>query len=127
LRLSALEPPKTSEEEESMLRTLADQLHFVRAVQAVDTTGVEPLRALRDETFEAEAEVERDISTQCEEAMGKEEVLGKFYKRIRRKTDMEVADGERDVVPDWNPVEIAERRVGKFFVVERKKEENDGG
>jgi hypothetical protein len=40
---------------------------------------------------------------------------------------MEVADGERDVVPDWNPVEIAERRVGKFFVVERKKEENDGG
>ena len=99
----------------------------MRAVQAVDTSGVEPLRALRDETSEAEREVERDITTRCEEAMEKEEVLGKFYKRVRRKRDLEAVDGERDVVQDWNPVENAERRVGKFFVVERKEEQNEGG
>jgi Asp-tRNA(Asn)/Glu-tRNA(Gln) amidotransferase C subunit len=126
LRLSALEPPKTAAEEESMLRTLADQLHFVRAVQAVDTDGVEPLRALRDETTEAESEIEQEITRQSEEAFGKEEVLGKFYKRIRRKRDVEVVDGERNVVGDWDPVEMAETRLGKFFVVEKGKTEDSG-
>lgn len=33
-----------------MLATLSSQLHFVRAIQEVDTSGVAPLRAIRDET-----------------------------------------------------------------------------
>jgi glutamyl-tRNA amidotransferase complex subunit Gta3 len=104
-----------------MLRTLADQLYFVRAVQAVDTTGVEPLRALRDETKEAEQEGEERIERGCNEALAKEEIVGKFYKRIRRKAG-EV--GERDVETmedEWRPLDAAERRVGKYFVVDKGK------
>ncbi|RYC53837.1 hypothetical protein CHU98_g12375, partial [Xylaria longipes] len=50
LRLSALPLPQTPEEESQMLSTLSSQLHFVRAIQGVDTAGVSPLRVIRDET-----------------------------------------------------------------------------
>lgn len=33
-----------------MLATLSSQLRFVRAIQSVDTSGVAPLRVIRDET-----------------------------------------------------------------------------
>ena len=56
LRLSALPPPETPEQEQKMLDTLAAQLHFVGKIQEVDTTGVKPLRAIRDETMAAEKE-----------------------------------------------------------------------
>ncbi|KIW41294.1 aspartyl/glutamyl-tRNA(Asn/Gln) amidotransferase, C subunit [Exophiala oligosperma] len=56
LRLSALPLPKTEQEESSMLDTLRQQVHFVKEIQKVDTTGVEPLVALRDETAEARSE-----------------------------------------------------------------------
>src|ERR1700753_1108709 len=58
LRLSALPPPKNKEEEARMLQILASQLHFVKEIQKVDTTGVEPLRSLRDETPTGEMEAE---------------------------------------------------------------------
>ena len=60
LRLSALPPPKDEAEEAKMLSTLSSQLHFVKDIQSVDTTGVEPLRSLRDETAEGEKEVAGD-------------------------------------------------------------------
>ncbi|KAK8078152.1 hypothetical protein PG996_004322 [Apiospora saccharicola] len=50
LRLSALPPPATPEEEDALLTTLRTQLHFVRSIQGVDTAGVAPLAAIRDET-----------------------------------------------------------------------------
>ncbi|GAP89020.1 putative a-agglutinin core protein AGA1 [Rosellinia necatrix] len=50
LRLSALPQPRSPAEESRMLSTLGAQLGFVRAVRAVDTAGVAPLRAVRDET-----------------------------------------------------------------------------
>lgn len=53
LRLSALPSPKTQHEENKMLQTLRSQVHFVKQVQSVDTTGVEPLVCIRDETSEA--------------------------------------------------------------------------
>jgi hypothetical protein len=102
-----------------MLRTLADQLYFVRAVQAVNMTGVEPLRALRDETAEAEREGEERILKGCLEAEGKEEVVGKFYKRLRRRKEEVERDDE--TMEDWRPLEAAERRVGKYFVVDKGK------
>src|SRR4051812_44154241 len=63
LRLSALPQPSSPSVEASMIATLESQLHFVRAIQQVDTTGVEPLRSIRDETAaglrEASITVER--------------------------------------------------------------------
>ncbi|TGJ86783.1 hypothetical protein E0Z10_g1944 [Xylaria hypoxylon] len=50
LRLSALPLPRTPDEESQMLATLSSQLHFVRAIQVVDTTDIAPLRVIRDET-----------------------------------------------------------------------------
>ncbi len=56
LRLSALPPPKSPREEQAMLRHLRQQVHFVKEIQKVDTRGVEPLVAIRDETAEARRE-----------------------------------------------------------------------
>lgn len=50
LRLSSLPPPSTPQEESALLNTLHTQLHFVRAIQAVDTKGVAPLTSIRDES-----------------------------------------------------------------------------
>lgn len=43
LRLSGLPPPKSHREESNLLSALHDQLHFVRHVQSVHTSDVEPL------------------------------------------------------------------------------------
>ena len=51
--LSALPPPSpNSPEESSLLSSLRTHLHFVRHIQTIDTHGVEPLRAIRDESDE---------------------------------------------------------------------------
>ncbi|KAK5046030.1 hypothetical protein LTR84_008817 [Exophiala bonariae] len=50
LKLSALPAPSSPAEEASMLSTLRSQVHFVREIQKVDTSGVAPLVAIRDET-----------------------------------------------------------------------------
>ena len=63
LRLSALPPPATEAEEAKMLKDLESQLRFVRAIQAVDTNGVDPLVSIRDETKEAEKEDAIDLDT----------------------------------------------------------------
>ena len=52
LKLSALPPPKDAAEEQDMLNTLRQQIHFVKEIQKVDTTGIEPLVALRNETVD---------------------------------------------------------------------------
>ncbi|KAL9134867.1 MAG: hypothetical protein Q9175_003937, partial [Cornicularia normoerica] len=56
LRLSALPLPTSLAEESRMISDLQSQLQFVKAIQEVDTEGVEPLVALRDETEEGEKE-----------------------------------------------------------------------
>ncbi|RMX92399.1 hypothetical protein D0867_12223 [Hortaea werneckii] len=115
LRLSALPPPKSPEEEQSMLSTLSSQLHFVKDIQAVDTTGVEPLRSLRDETAQGEAQAELGVEA-LKEALEKESVRGKYHKRIRRNKD--VAEKK---TRDWDPLATAHKKVGRFFVVEGEK------
>ena len=65
-----------------MISDLQSQLEFVRAIQEVDTEGVEPLVALRDETEEGEKE--RMIG--LEEMRGeleKEEVVGMRGRIVR--------------------------------------------
>ena len=104
-----------------MLNTLSAQLHFVRQIQAVDTRGVEPLRAIRDET--AEADADREIGLESEgvrEALEREEVVGKHFKRIRRRDseDKQVRDRPSE---EWRPLEAAKKRRGRYFVVNSGK------
>ena len=116
LRLSALPPPKDEQEEAEMLATLESQLHFVKEIQKVDTTGVEPFSSLRDETEAGEQEAELDLAA-MKDALAQEEVRGNFHRRIRR-----VRDGKARQKPDWDVLGGAERKVGKFFVVEGGKD-----
>lgn len=116
LRLSALPLPKSQEEEDRMLSTLRDQLHFVGKVQQVDTTGVEPLKAIRDETAAAEQEQTITLET-LKDALAKEKVVGKHYKRIQRDiTPVDASD-----VENWDVLGSAERKLGRYFVVESER------
>jgi Asp-tRNA(Asn)/Glu-tRNA(Gln) amidotransferase C subunit len=116
LRLSALPPPETPEQEQMMLDTLAAQLHFVGKIQEVDTTGVEPLRAIRDETAAAEEEQTITMETLAD-AFNNEKTIGTHYKRIQRDTSpVDAKDAE-----SWDVLGSAERKAGKYFVVESER------
>jgi Asp-tRNA(Asn)/Glu-tRNA(Gln) amidotransferase C subunit len=116
LRLSALPPPKDEQEEAEMLKTLSSQLHFVKEIQKVDTTGVEPFRSLRDETEAGEKEAELGLDA-LKEALAQEDVRGKYHKRIRRRRAASQATAS------WDPLQTAQRKVGRYFVVEGGKEQ----
>lgn len=116
LRLSALPLPESPVEERKMLETLSAQLHFVGEIQQVDTEGVLPLRAIRDETATAEKEQEITLNT-LKDALAQEDVVGKHHKRIRRRTDyVEAQDAE-----NWDVLGSAKRKSGKYFVVESER------
>jgi Asp-tRNA(Asn)/Glu-tRNA(Gln) amidotransferase C subunit len=115
LKLSALPPPKDDTEEATMLKTLSSQLHFVKEIQKADTTGVEPLQSLRDETAEGEQSAELGLEA-LKEALAAEDVRGKFHPRIRRRRDrMELKKDE------WNVLGTAGKKTGRYFVVEGGK------
>ncbi|KAL1649665.1 hypothetical protein SLS61_006321 [Didymella pomorum] len=116
LRLSALPLPETPEQEQKMLDTLAAQLHFVGEIQRVDTTGVKPLRAVRDETKAAEKEQTIGLDT-LKEALANEKTIGKWHRRTQRDTTPVDA---RDV-EDWDILGSAEKKAGKYFVVESER------
>ncbi|KAI0402128.1 hypothetical protein F4802DRAFT_384981 [Xylaria palmicola] len=84
LRLSALPLPRTPDEERQMLATLSSQLHFVRAIQGVDTAGVAPLRAIRDETARGLREQTVALAD-LREALALEDVVGHARRRRRRQ------------------------------------------
>lgn len=115
LCLSALPQPASAEEEQSMLKTLESQIHFVKKMERVDTTGVKPLRNIRDESPAAVKEMTIGIE-QLKDAMAKERVIGR-----RRK--IQRVQGERDDRPDgstWdgNALGSASKTKGPYFVVE---------
>ncbi|KAJ4297733.1 hypothetical protein N0V90_005628 [Kalmusia sp. IMI 367209] len=116
LRLSALPVPNSQQEEEKMLSTLSSQLHFVGKIQQVVTTGVKPLRAIRDETAAAEQEQTVTLET-LKDALVKEKVIGKHYKRIQRDT----TPVDASHVESWDVLGSAQRRQGKYFVVESER------
>lgn len=99
-----------------MLDTLTAQLHFVGKIQEMDTTGVEPLRAIRDETQAAEAEQTITLETLAA-ALKKERVIGVHYKRIQRDT----TPVDAKEVEDWDVLSFAERKAGKYFVVDSER------
>ncbi|OAF59436.1 hypothetical protein VC83_03718 [Pseudogymnoascus destructans] len=133
LRLSALPQPKDAAEEESMIAMLESQLHFVREIQKVDTTGVEPLQAIREETKEALAERTIGLET-LEDALAQEEFKGKMkrprrrggepkeinYKEIERPRRLESEPQKMD--RQWKPLSTANRTAGEYFVVKNKKD-----
>ncbi|KAI1428042.1 hypothetical protein F5Y12DRAFT_104714 [Xylaria sp. FL1777] len=88
LRLSALPQPRTADEESQMLATLSSQLHFVRAIQGVDTTGVAPLRAIRDETAAGLREQTVGLA-ELREALEAEDVVGHARRPRRRLTQQQ--------------------------------------
>lgn len=99
-----------------MIKTLESQLHFVQAIQSVDTTGVEPLRSIRDETEEAEKENAVTLESMKEE-LAKEEVVG-HSRRIRRRKSL---TAETDEASDWDPLALASKKIGRYIVVETGK------
>lgn len=116
LRLSALPPPSSPEEEAQLLSTLRSQLHFVRSIQSIDTTGVKPLVSIRDETTQGVQEQTIGLAT-LREALAKEDVIG-HNKRPRRRRDQ--AGTKKDQisgVEDWDVLKGASEKVGKYFVV----------
>ncbi|EHK49032.1 hypothetical protein TRIATDRAFT_180264, partial [Trichoderma atroviride IMI 206040] len=114
LRLSALPLPKSPAEEQSMIETLQSQLQFARAVQRVDTSGVEPLRAIRDETEAATKENTIGLDD-LKDALAKEALVG-HYQRPRRVKEQIQSDAE-----NWDALATASRKAGKYFVVESGK------
>ncbi|KAF8252427.1 hypothetical protein K440DRAFT_658222 [Wilcoxina mikolae CBS 423.85] len=101
LRLSALSPPSTLAAETSLLNSLHNHLHFVRAVQEVDTTDVPPLSRIEDEVSREE------ITWKAVNARGK-----KAYDREWRL-------GEQGDV-EWDPMSLPKKKVGGFYVVDEK-------
>lgn len=116
LKLSALPPPKDDAEEAKMLKTLSSQLHFVKEIQRTDTTGVQALQSLRDETARGEQEAELGLEA-LKNALAAEDVRGKFHPRIRRRRDAAQAT-KKD---EWNVLGTAGKKTGRYFVVEGGK------
>ena len=102
-----------------MIRDLQSQLKFVRAIQEVDTEGVEPLQSIRDETKDAERENEVTVAT-LQKEFDKEEVVGKRG-RIRRRTNVP-ATARDEQATGWDPVSQGPRKLGRFIVVDTAKD-----
>ena len=123
LRLSALPPPKKEAAEEKLLKTLQAQIHFVKEIQKVDTTGIEPLRAIRDETAEA-IRAQTITLTDLQPYLEKEERYGRNG-RLRRKKDTDEDHGEENA-HTWDPFGMSadrSKKHGKYFVVKRPKKD----
>lgn len=114
LRLSALPLPATTVEEAKMLEDLESQLQFVRAIQGVNTDGVEPLVSIRDETAEAEEESEITFDT----------LKGHFAKEKRsgiRGRITRPGDAEKEDVEDWDALACAPKTMGRYIALHNPK------
>jgi aspartyl/glutamyl-tRNA(Asn/Gln) amidotransferase C subunit len=134
LKLSALPLPKSIAEENQMLHDLRDQVHFVKEIQKVDTTGVQPLVAIRDETSEYRRE-QTITREKLAEYLALEEKKGKNGTIRRRRDTYQVTSFTADSQPwkedpiEWSKVEdpwamgegAETRRMGRFFFVKRKQ------
>ena len=102
-----------------MLSTLSSQLHFVREIQGVDTSNIEPLQSLRDESEIGRTEATIGLD-ELKQAFDKEDIKGQYYTRIRRRQDDKEA--AEQMCDEWDALGHAERKVGKYFVVEGGKD-----
>lgn len=110
-----------------MLQTLRDQVHFVKAIQSVDTSAVTPLITLRDETHEAVHETMITLEKmmpylELEEKVGKNGTIRRRdVERSEEQDQTDRAGWEIDVGNLGQGSE--ERRMGRFFFVKRAKKE----
>lgn len=118
LRLSSLPPPSTPEEESALLDTLHTQLHFVRAIQAVDTAGVAPLTSIRDESSTTARATAAETFDKLKEALASETVVG-FRGRPRRvrEENGRARSAEEVMVEE----KTRDRRDRGYYVVESGK------
>ena len=112
LRLSALPLPANEAEEAKMLRDLESQLQFVRAIQQVNTDGVESLVSIRDETKQAEKELEITLETLGED-LKKERVSG-IRGRITRDSKATKEEAE-----NWDALACAPKTVGRYIALDK--------
>lgn len=116
VKLSALPLPKSEAEEQRMLNTLESQIHFVKEVQKIDTKGVEPLVAIRDETAEAIREQTISLETLRPYLDQEKKVGGNGTIRRQKPAEMIRDSG-------WNPFDMGNgkdtRKKGKFFFVKK--------
>jgi Asp-tRNA(Asn)/Glu-tRNA(Gln) amidotransferase C subunit len=133
LKLSALPPPKDQAEEEEMLSTLRSQVHFVKEIQKVDTSGVEPLVAIRDETRD-HIWASMVTAEKLEQFFVQEDRVGDNGTIRRQKDNSIVISGDSHVSPYSqikrdaveqpflmardNPAQG--RRIGQYFYVKRR-------
>ncbi|KAI0432888.1 hypothetical protein F5Y09DRAFT_300671 [Xylaria sp. FL1042] len=119
LRLSALPLPRTAAEEAQMLSTLSSQLHFVRAIQSVDTTDVTPLRAIRDETAAGLREQTIGL-VELRDALESEDIVGHARRPRRRSTTQGQQQQQRQSSLAVNEREVKEGEVaGRDIARER--------
>ena len=98
-----------------MLDTLESQIHFVKEIQLVDTTGVEPLPRIRDESSDAIKEHTIGIE-QLKEYLAKEKTSGRRGK-VQRIVGVK-NDRPDGTVWDGDALQSATKTKGKYFVVE---------
>lgn len=98
-----------------MLETLESQIHFVKEMQSVDTTDVEPLCSIRDETLAAYKETSIGLD-RLKDALAKERVSGR-RKRIQR-IEEEKTQRVEESIWDGDALKSASRTKGPYFVVE---------
>lgn len=121
-----------------MLATLEAQLGFVRAVRAVDTSGVAPLRAIRDETAAGRRGQAVGVAALRAVLEGEEEVVG-HARRPRRRRDRrgqqkqqpgavgavgagkpyidDAGNTDHNEAESWDALGGASETAGRFFVV----------
>ncbi|PHH65144.1 hypothetical protein CDD81_3275 [Ophiocordyceps australis] len=117
LRLAALPLPKSPDDQAKMLATLRHQLLFVHAVQRVDTAGIEPLAAIRDETAQGLGEATIGLD-HVQPALDAEIPRGHYGRPRRPRHDSNTAPKAQVDEEKWDPLALASKRVGKYFVVE---------
>lgn len=98
-----------------MIDTLTAQLHFVRAIQRVDTKGVAPLRSIRDETAAGLEEVTIGLD-EVKSALDAEETWGHCKRPRRRRTPVDTKG-----VEDWDVLGGASETTRGYFVVRSAK------
>lgn len=104
-----------------MLADLQSQLQFVRAIQEVDTGGVEPLVALRDETEEGVKEGTIGLEEMRGE-LAKDEVVGMRGRIVRRKSAGGNGEGGKERGGDLDLLAQAPKRLGQYVVVDTMKD-----
>ena len=100
-----------------MIKDLESQLHFVQAIQKIDTNGVEPLQRIRDETEEVRKASTIEV-TDLQEYLDKEVVTGKRG-RIRNKEDGRPG---KPALDGHGLLSQAPKRLGRYVVVDTVKD-----